>query len=867
MAVTIACNQCGFDFTRLPVELKGARTTAACPLCHGQVVIDLGALRIFQREARVEKQFVMWRSREAPEPVKSAGGWMVKIGRLRMVFESLIVLEPREICHKTVPAFLQETGDAALPLLPVREEFFDCIDADAVDGMVAAGKEVSGMRGGRYFCNLPLKGLAAGAVESIQGIPLFLAGTGAGTGTAESAALRGINMRIWPNVDVREWSRYLVGLSAIDPEGREALQGSRRLRASCFVKGKEKWNPLDREMRGGDAFACSVEGRPAWVHVEVAAAGAESAVAAGGIFRVPPAQKSCKGRHPLDLAIDFGTSNTCMAFLDDDRKECLIPCLDEKETSLYIIRGGPEPDAHAGPDLWPPVKWFGAAEDLLPSEILLAKPRSEMTADADSIGSWTFGIDYGLPGSGISPGYAEEEHLLTEFKWKYMVEDGPQQAFASSLVGVQARYLEASLACALARIIASGKALPGSVNVTWSYPICFQKADFEEGLNASFPEAAERLRVITGCAWTANKGPNESRASALLGGTSTADLAVYLDMGGGSSDIAIENPRYDDTHPAQSIFRTSIRYAGAHMLAGYAGDGTPGSSCLAAESGIGRLRRQVRESKSIRDVTRNFDFFNSRFQEVLRNRTRHFYYYMLEYVARMVAAAVIERMAFRSGRMEKRLNVALYFLGNGWGFGSELDEDMTGLFRTVLSRRVRKILEDEASAGAFTAEGTKPNEVEFSFEVMKMSGVKHTKATVAMGLLRSTSPGSGQMEEDTRGRIGIVGYTTVVKHEDRTREIPWFRLTGKDIPPAEAEVDSRAMLDWEDNARPGFDTGIATPAQMDRGFNHTRPPLLRECRQKLDDYRWLQASPFEVMLEELFRRKIGSIGGGSYGGR
>src|SRR5690606_39226579 len=141
----------------------------------------------------------------------------------------------------------------------------------------------------------------------------------------------------------------------------------------------------------GECLVGALDERPAWVGLEVTEAGqarepAAQAVA-GGFFFVPPATVPAAGE--VRAGLDFGTSNTCVAFqgqmISDDQSPALLPKVDEQDWNLYLVRGGPELRTHRGPDLWPSPSGFGAKGDLFASELLFGRAKADQTRALDAI--------------------------------------------------------------------------------------------------------------------------------------------------------------------------------------------------------------------------------------------------------------------------------------------------------------------------------------------------------------------------------------------------------------------------------------------------------------------------------------------------
>ena len=865
----IVCKECDFRLSSLSIEINvGAAqgdspVPLTCPVCGARVEMKLEQMRVYCQKGE-ETQHFYWDTGDSAPPRKTPVGWKLQVDRMVFTFATLTKLEPKAICYNAVPAFKQSDGKLRFPLLPVKEEYFDCVDVDVLEKLSEDElRGLSGLQGGRYQARIPLKGLG-GAYAKVAGISVINADPEAAPGTPEAHAFRGVNLRMWPRVEFKEWRTYLIGLSAASEEGAKALKGERlQLRAAYRTRQDDKWTHIEQQMRDGEAVTAATDGRPRWLLVEVAdsqrGSGARAAVA-GGVLSIPAATQTCKGLGQLDLAIDFGTSNTCLALRDTQRRPQLLPRADVDQETLYLMHAGPDSTEQRGPDLWPAQQWFGPKQDLFPSELLFLEQRDAVEQQLGDIEKWRFGVDFGVPGAGVDVLYDEAAHLLAHFKWNSMLQ-ASAPGFVSNIEELQACYLEAVLTCAVARVLASGRTGIGTVQVIWSYPVTFQQDDMTT-LSSAMSRTAERLAGSTGMVWQQPQpGANESAAASYNAGDPDADVAIYADMGGGSTDIAIENPAQSHRDSPTPLFITSVKYAGANLLEAYAGDGTDGTSCLNQDVGVDSLRRRIREAKRIMDVVGNPRLFNKTFAKQVKTRTKHFYSYIIEYTARMLASAILDKRAFRDQEPSEELRVAIYFLGNGWGFGGILDNDIHDLLMSNVQNRVVEILQNTSEAQEALVDDLKAVdvEVEVLFDT-RIENLPHNKAAVAFGLLS----GEGLGESVSTGKVprGVVGYTT---HVGKDRSIPWFRPCGKDPPRGEKKLRDHDNLRWQENEKPDFDDGIAPPAELDPGLNRIRLTLQRSCPPSSRG--WFERSPFEVMLEDLFATKLPGLSGGHHGRR
>ena len=82
---------------------------------------------------------------------------------------------------------------------------------------------------------------------------------------------------------------------------------------------------------------------------------------------------------------------------------------------------------------------------------------------------------------------------------------------------------------------------------------------------------------------------------------------------------------------------------------------------------------------------------------------------------------------------------------------------------------------------------------------------------------------------------------------------------GRRIPtPWYTPLPQNPAFDWR-NSPPRMPTYLISPFEHDENLNLTRGALKRQCHQS--GFRWFRRGPYEVMLEDLLRKKLREIGG------
>jgi hypothetical protein len=878
---SIECTSCGFDLGALSARVRvaakdGGVKNVSCPICGNGVILRVQAFGILVRGSGAATSYSRWKLSAKDDNLNS-----VRVGRFALDFETMGSLEPREICYPRIPVFLSEDGKLSAPAIPVRTEFFDCLDERLLKEHARVGM-VGEIVGAQYLVTLPLKGLK----EPVRvGIPIVTPEPGP---ASRDNAFREFNLRVWPNLEIKEWKYYLAGFAGTGSVG-DALVAEGRVRGFVRTIDSPDWRPIDGIQRVGAARVTQLDARPQWIAIELVAPakpGEPITVTAGGIFSVPEALQAASATE-AKFGLDFGTSNTCVGvsqFMTTHEAEPqILTPVSETAWNLYLVRGGEEAKNPQGPDLWPSPHAFGKFGDLMPTELLFQKPKRDMSPALAAIDSWRYGKDFGMPRAAVIPGFSESEYALGDFKWRRMLQRSAPN-FAGHIEALQAHYLTAILTWAYVRAAISSRQAANQVTVLYSQPMSFDDSD-SKALGASAELASTRLTSLTGIDWHLQQSVDESTAAAMNAGETSANVLVYLDMGGGSTDIAIK--LRTGSKKWETVYVTSVVYAGGVLLHGYAGGGDPRNSCLAGKVTVDTLRRKVREARDAKDLLGDPTLFNRAFERVTNTRTQHFYGYLIELVARMLAAGVLDQRfrEVREGALKfpTELKFGFFFLGNGWGFAGQAAGDVPSILSEQIFLRAFALIKAEKSSYATAVKGATKG-VQFSHEAGKLLKVPHAKAAVALGVLKAVGV-AGEMRAEPRS--GILGWDTKADE----RDIPWFVrytragstgplpprtsatdaravvvLTLDDEPspvdvsvietPWYAPVSSSARLDWQ-NVPPALPETLEKPFDLDPGLNQTRGPLKARCEVNAGQF--FSEGPYEVMLEVLFAAKIAEI--------
>lgn len=841
------CLSCGFDMSRLDMTVLYAKQGAAgrklrCPIC-GSNRLSIAALeKIFFRPGALT--WARWGDANAGQP------GVISVGKLRLKVQGEIKTLTKEmVCFRAVPTFVS-SGARLWPTMPVRPEFIDVLDPvaleDAQRNPSKYGKQVQEAGRSRYQYLLPLRGLSEKEwpTHTCDVLPADPAGAG------ESEAFRGVSVRMWPNLKRPHsaWKFYVLSVGAANEKGMEIFAKGRDFRAHALVPKPQGdgvvrmrevsygWEPISTE-HGAEGASPATQrvlandtGRPAWVSLAFYPPQGSSASGdplGGGLFAIAPGDPTAVPGDSWQVGLDFGTSNTVVAMrFPDGSKRTVQP---EKgraksSTTFQVIDGGAQ-TLFRGIDLWPGGGWSGPYNDLLPSELAATRRWVDIGArGAGEITALKFGEELGIP---LRGGHSKmsSENVVNEFKWKRTVaRDKPAVGDTDKVQALQSRFLEGAMLMTLAARLSEEDIAPRTVNVQYSYPLAFDTEDFES-LRHATDQASSRLEQLTGAQVIFNRSELDEAQAAVAQEAADKMFRVYLDLGGGSFEILIEDTwarrnEFGHTGMHPHVFSTSIFFGGSTYLRSLVGnnEGERQGTCLMPDvASYAQLAGLVRSMASGRQLVTSRNVIQEAREQKAVRRARAYFGYIVELIARVLAGMCLEHGRTVDGRLdltknrlftrvetptrrwilgtlkgpasERRVEFELVLLGNGWGFG-EIVLDGMATVEQMMAERVRKRLMDllcetpvakEISDGEISLvienNGRTMVNPSLSIEmtyVMPEEGT-HRKSRVARGLLESSSGNSG-VARRTPERHGVLGWDVWLN--DSGRRLPWYRPFG-----------------------------------------------------------------------------------------
>lgn len=815
-----------------------------CPACGTRNLIDLRPYGFFQWKGA----FYRWRQAPTKIELTARGGYRVRLGALALDFpESLIAHDKfsvEQICYPAVPVFAELDGAASVPLLPVRREYLDLVDAEQ---SLSPERRLRPERTakGEYRFRFHLRVLGE-VVEVVRpAVPV----TPDRPSAAGGDVFVGAHLALWPQTDYREWRRYFLRFGAgHESPVRKASAYARAAPALDRPADEREWIKLATESADGRTLYGCVESRPDWVAIEFENDHQQDKLAGGGLWHVEPAASAYPQGSVRELGLDFGTSNTCFAWTPVSDEPELLP-IESREH--FIIQGSELPEALDSVDTWLPRQGFGRSSALLPTEILTRQPLDVLRSRASEIKGWRPVVDYSIPTGGVEVRYTDEEqHILADFKWENMIVDA---AFEPHFKELQKRYLELALLCALAQL-AARRAIASEVHVHFSYPLAFDQNVLDD-YKGVMDEVAEAVSRQAGVKVGREENPlDEARAAARHADQPGAQdsACLYVDIGGGSTDIALLRRSQGGKELDTYTYICSFQYAGSALTTALAKGG-----CLAPGSDLARFRRKLREVGSVKELMNSESVFLSKKRNAIEAKSSYFYAYLRQFLARLLAAHIITgewrgqadgpaAQAAAGGQQQRPVyHVLLYPLGNGWGFGSFIDAQYTRRFTERLTGEANNIIRDAVDRGIVP-----PDTPEV---LVKDSEPKHPKSAVAFGVL-SEVQGRQTSKQEWPSRT-ILGWTTQV---GRTHKVDWYQpIVGDsaDPPRGQPEVPPHATLDCPPGEWPAFPDSLYTPHDLDDGLKRTGRYLAR-CSPGAGEKKWFVESPFHVMLEKLFKPEL-----------
>jgi len=854
--VPLRCKRqgCGLDFLHFAWKVYLSDDSVAgqglrlyCPACSQDNSNSLNDYGFFHHE----RKFYRWRS--SPVQVSTGtSGFEVKLGKLNLVFPEDLIGDLRfskeTMCYSAIPVFAKKGGHGYhLPSLPVRREFLDLVDlsrepqAELVDALKCRF---------RFYSKIS---------EDVQEVVLpLVAADDTRDAVGDNAIISGVHLLLWPKIQYKEWNRYFIRLGGTSDVLKKLDNDHRSLDvyalASKDADSDKAWVPVSHRAPDGLTRLSYLESRPEWIAIEVKDKSARENAVGGGLWRVLPATEDLPAHTQTQVGVDFGTSNTCFALKsessqNDDPQLLSIDSRDER-IDEPIIDGSDLPTKLDAPDLWPPSAGFGKKQVLVPTELVTRKTLREIQQNPAQIREWKPILDYTIPTSGVEVRFEDKDYTIAEFKLASMF-DLSQGAPGE----LQKKYLELILLCVMARLANRG-ALRKTVSFTFSYPLAFdqdKKTNFEivlheVGKNLSNP----KLGVTVSC----ELAVDEARAAARSGGhtfEASDNAALFVDIGGGSADIAflkLENGRARGYN-----YVCSFEYAGGALAAALVeGKG----DCLRAGTDFATFRRKIRASGSIRELAATEDLFLSSRRGTVITKSSYFYGYLLQFLARLLAAHILTRecqsqvpQASKEIVKQPAFNVVFYGFGNGWGYGDLIDR--AGRYRNVfgelLEETTNSILQDARAKGITVGDQAASDALP---EVkIKTVPIKEPKSAVACGLLR-VGESSSLFEEPEWPFRTIVGWTTTV---NLNQKIEWYLPieAAARNPKDQQPIPGDSKLDCREEEWPALANELPTPQFWDKNLDKTRGLIEDKCSPKGPQQSWLQESPFRILLEHTFK--------------
>ena len=821
------CPHCGLHLSRLPVTVQVSVGTVEhgglfCPACTGLVPLQDTMIHagIFVRAGRLYR----WGGgRDA--------AWL-RVGELLLRFQQVESLDLRQVCFPAVPRLLLEGGQVCRDLLPIRPEF-----ADLVDGVEGAPV----ISGDAYRVTMRLRGQAAPVVVERPLVP------------GPDAPVGGLRVSLWPRVPYAQWRLFLLG-AWWQGEGR---LGSAQLHIAPVYAHGEAPPVVPLHIHDGQRSAIRrLLGRPSHVALTLRV---DERLEAGGCLPVEPARQSLEpvtGR--LVLGVDFGTSNSYLAYKVADDDDLLaadairpVPWADR---DLVLLAGAPRHGGSEAPDIWPPLQGFHPARSTFPSVLLTRRPAASLDPDADG---WVLGQDFGLLAVGAElpePGYPQRDHLVTHLKWGARTPAGPLPSQAA-----RQRYLEALLLLALANLMAEERVHAREVRVRWSYPAVFEHRNRLESQQQAFHAACERLQRWTGVAVHAVRGSNEAMVASYGTTHQEATDVLYVDVGGATADVLFA--RYlpgsitqaghlgigEAVLPIHAL--SSFRFAGedyTRMLqrGGFLDPAYEGDAFVRAVRVTPRLDQEFAKR-----------CFAASRRNPAHSRSTMFYMYLVEYMARLIAARLLDGSELRPEGDTYVVSVSL--LGNGWGFLGLTANRPHGFIQGQLEERVRALCQAEASdapEGCAFRRG-----LPFTIRCERSDDVL-PKQVVAHGLLQEDA----QERKSRLVSLGILGLSTRVR-----QRYPWYLPLLPCFDPQDPrlagyrDLSSAPRPQWLPQDDPGFAPNLPTLHDVDPGLRRSYERLIREA-MPVSPNDWFGRNALEVVLEYVIRPNLHRISRVSY---
>ncbi len=864
----IVCKTCGYDISNYSCKLvfdvghfqnlincMNERDTTEffekpnvkvfCPICGAENKIFLTDMNVTVRKENVGNldrvEIIQW------QPSNTKASTAISVGALTFEFTGSRTLSPQELCFKKVPIFFStESKKLQIPAFPLKPEFFDLIDFDRLQNSERKWERGRLDERNQYSAKIPLKGMRELQPISLE---ILYANNNAQLPTT-SRAFSGMDSSIWPDVPYKDWKFFY-------------LEVNKSENSNFLLKEYNKFQVKYASSNNGqfEDFTKSVNNTSTdarlWFHVQTNARPRWLAVSfddqSGGIFDI---WEGTNVEQPYpdgvgELAVDMGTSNTCVAVLKGDKPEI------SKISSLRRIILGNEPTTHpptvlTSPVPAPPLAGFGRSGDLLPSELLGYPMRDvfqePINQQKDNLVPFS---DYTIPSAGVQLQYPEGDSLISDFKFP----DSFKKYGNYNQEHAQARYVKCLLLIHLAQIASKDSAFARkNYRVCYSYPTVFdgdQRGSLKENV---FKPALLLLGQWTGISLNLNIGRVTDEAQAAGSNISSELLDGYIlfaDLGGGTLDVSLI---HQEGKGKETVYSTSLRYAGSVMLNAY----TPSMqdflqveendrrytpcSVLDEKATQSMLKRKIRECQRLRDVFADSSIFSTPRATLRKNRSNIFFNYLIEYLARMLAAAILNKSGSQKFMLERPVVINFIPLGNAWGFLDDIPNYDAVSFSKSLKQRTIDIL------------NIPQLKLAVNYKDIKDYDIAHEKAAVVYGLLKTNE----SLETGDDGNTTLLGINTSVLYPEQQEPIKltWSTTVRPDTSNDLPQVQKQAFFSWDFTEEPVIPQVINSPETHKKATDLRHTSIVGKIRREMDTHTGFNRSPFEVMMEEIFAKLV-----------
>jgi|GEM_PF-5025366 len=854
--MNLKCSACGFDLLDMPINLcmdksdfysNGiiTRKTLHCPICDkGALTLSLDELGIVPRvDGQSQVRLYQWH----PGSGNARAGEIQSPGKLTFSVKDVEFLKVQDLLYKEVPAFMDHQRRFVVPTFPIRPEYFDLLDMDRIK----KGEYTPGRIDGPFYCaSFPLRGMRELFSEKLS---VMTSTFNANRTSPDADAFQDAELTLWPDVRLECWKFFRLELKA-GKLSKSTLFDPLRPVLTGFRKASGGFQEFNNQSDDGNSrYVVVDDGRPEWLFIQF---GDNS----GGIFSLWSRDMVFVSPTPsttMVMGVDLGTSNSCVAFGLQGQAKSDTMGIRNLERRIFGGASGDSVARQTCVHVHPPVRGFGKHGDVLPTEILLKKGRNELLSG--SAAKWIPFQDYTIPSSGILPGYDESDHILSEFKFD--IDNGGSYS-PEHQRQLYERYLEALLLVEIANAYRrdTDLVMADTVDVRYSFPGVFSGAN-QNWVQTRYLTVTASVGKWTGLNLRVGPSPvDEATAAGQNVSAGNDGLRIYVDMGGGTTDIAVFCQTRANPSP-EMIFQTSVKYAGGVMVRALVGEADDPAylpvSCLQPKQSVESLKRFVREQPEDGNIYSETTVFNPDYKRVRTRRAELYFGYLNEILARLIAAAVINRefenyiKRVRASESEGNLaslNVELVLLGNGWGFLKALDSLNSAVIADILSERVRSILKGE--------KGQNLENVAINITSVPLPGI-HPKAAVAKGLLSTAA--NRHIGPVITNRT-IVGEDTHVGQKSNPT-IKWHTIIQLPYLPGShklpVELNDRSDLNF-DHSVPGYPQSppLVPPTEYDPNLARTGSKIVSACLPDSNIMKSFRRSPYEVMMEVVFANAI-----------